>query len=84
MRTAAVLALLLLASAAAAQTASYQRHGAEFCNCPSTDDPVCGTDQQTYLNECIMGCVSAIKAKVRPIHPLASQSLHSRSTLRTS
>lgn len=42
-----------------------ERHGAEFCNCGTEDEPVCGTDQQTYLNECVMTCAGAIKAKVR-------------------
>lgn len=26
---------------------SYQRHGADFCNCPNDNAPACGTDQQT-------------------------------------
>lgn len=44
---------------------TYERHGADWCNCPTDNKPVCGTDQQTYLNECIMGCAAAIKLKVR-------------------
>lgn len=44
---------------------SYQRHGADFCNCPDDNTPACGTDQQTYLNECVMRCAGAIKLKVR-------------------
>lgn len=41
----------------------YQKHGADFCNCPDDDKAVCGTDQQTYLNECVMRCAGAIKLK---------------------
>jgi hypothetical protein len=41
----------------------FQKHGADFCNCPDDDKAVCGTDQQTYLNECVMRCAGAIKLK---------------------
>lgn len=44
---------------------SFQVHGADFCNCPDDDKAVCGTDQQTYLNECVMRCAGAIKLRVR-------------------
>lgn len=47
------------------RASSFKVHGADFCNCPDDDKAVCGTDQQTYLNECVMRCAGAIKLRVR-------------------
>ncbi|XP_052087795.1 serine protease inhibitor dipetalogastin-like [Mytilus californianus] len=40
-----------------------QHEGMCDCNCPVTEKPVCGNDGQTYINECIMGCVGVTKVK---------------------
>lgn len=42
---------------------AYARNGADFCNCGDEDAAVCGIDQQTYLNECVMKCAGGIKLK---------------------
>jgi hypothetical protein len=68
----ALAAALLVAAASGAAGAlinGYERHGADFCDCPATEQAVCGTDQQTYLNECVMSCINAIKLKDGPCDP---------------